>query len=196
MSGRRRNLFVLLFVVGLVAVSGLVIATKKTQLGLDLRGGVELIYQGRPTPQQPQVTGQAIDRSIDIIRQRIDAFGVAEPEISRLGTDQISVGLPDVKNSGRAASQVGSTAQLYFYDWSPNLLGPAHQIAGTPGVAPPQGPLTSLQNAWRKAGREPTTARNQQLISGGAEPTAYDAALIGSKQPPQENCKTCTAPDR
>ncbi|MGH2981357.1 MAG: protein translocase subunit SecD, partial [Solirubrobacterales bacterium] len=87
MGGRRRNLFVLLFVIGLVGASALVIATKKTQLGLDLRGGVELIYQGRPTPQQPEVTGEAIDRSIDIIRERVDAFGVAEPEISRLGAD-------------------------------------------------------------------------------------------------------------
>jgi SecD/SecF fusion protein len=116
MGGRRRNLFVLLFVLGLLVASGVVIASKKTQLGLDLRGGVELVYQGRPTPQQPEVTGAAIERSIDIIRERIDVFGVAEPEISRLGTDQISVGLPDVKNAGRAADQVGSTAQLYFYD--------------------------------------------------------------------------------
>lgn len=121
MAGRRRNLFVLLFVLGLVGASALVIAEKKTQLGLDLRGGVELIYQGRPTPQQPEVTGESIERSIDIIRERVDAFGVAEPEISRLGTDQISIGLPDVTNAERAADNVGTTAQLYFYDWEPNL---------------------------------------------------------------------------
>jgi SecD/SecF fusion protein len=52
MGGRRRNLFVLLFVLGLIVASAAVIASRKTQLGLDLRGGVELIYQGRPTPQQ------------------------------------------------------------------------------------------------------------------------------------------------
>jgi SecD/SecF fusion protein len=165
MGGRRRNLFVLLFVLGLIVASAAVIASRKTQLGLDLRGGVELIYQGRPTPQQPEVTGEAINNSIDIIRQRIDAFGVAEPEISRLGSDEISVGLPDVKNAGRAAEQVGSTAQLYFYDWEPNLLGPARKIAGTPGAAPPSGPLIALQDDWRKAGREPTQMLNQQLIN-------------------------------
>ncbi len=196
MGGRRRNLFVLLFVLGLVGASALVIATKKTQLGLDLRGGVELIYQGRPTPQQPEVTGEAIDRSIDIIRERIDAFGVAEPEISRLGADQISVGLPDVRNAERAADQVGSTAQLYLYDWEPNLLGPAGAIAGTPGVAPPANAVSALQESWTKAGRNPNTTFSQQLIASGAFPTAYDAALFASKQPPEPNCKNCTAETR
>ncbi|HEY1332284.1 MAG TPA: protein translocase subunit SecD, partial [Actinomycetota bacterium] len=196
MGGRRRNLFVLLFVAGLIGVSALIIATHKTQLGLDLRGGVELVYEGRPTPQQPEVNGEAIDRSIDIIRERIDAFGVAEPEISRLGTDEISVGLPDVKNAGRAADQVGTTAQLYFYDWEPNLLGPAREIAGTPGAAPPSGPLIALQDEWRKAHREPTDILNQQLINSGAEPNAYDAALIASEQPPKSDCNDCTAPAR
>ncbi len=196
MGGRRRNFFILLFVVGLVAASAAVIASKKTQLGLDLRGGVELIYQGRPTPQQPEVTGAAIDQSIDIIRQRIDAFGVAEPEISRLGTDQISVGLPDVKNASRAADQVGTTAQMYFYDWEPNLIGPARQIAGTPGVNPPAQPLADLQEAWKKAGHDPNDRLNQTLIVDGAEPTAYDATVLASKQPPQPGCKDCTAPNR
>ena len=194
--GRRRNLFVLLFVVGLVAVSALVIATKKTQLGLDLRGGVELIYQGRPTPQQPEVTGEAIERSIDIIRERVDAFGVAEPEISRLGTDQISVGLPDVTNAQTAADEVGTTAQLYFYDWEPNLLGPAKEIAGTPGVPPPGDALTELQEQWQQAKRDPNTSNNQQLISNGAFPTAYEAALFAAEQPRVDDCPDCTAGDR
>ena len=49
MGSRRRNLFVLLFVLGLVIASGVVVATKPTRLGLDLRGGTELVYQGRPS---------------------------------------------------------------------------------------------------------------------------------------------------
>ncbi|MGZ5332979.1 MAG: protein translocase subunit SecD [Solirubrobacterales bacterium] len=123
MANRRRNLFVLLFVAGLIFASLAVIATKKTVLGLDLRGGTELIYQGRPTPQTPEVTGQDIDRSIEIIRERTDKLGVAEPEISRIGQDSIRVGLPDVSNADRAIQQVGTTAQLFFYDWEPNVIG-------------------------------------------------------------------------
>ena len=90
--------------------------------GLDLKGGVELVYQGEPTPQS-EVTPEAIDRAIDIIRERVDRLGVAEPEIQRLGNDQISVGLPGVKNLDRAKKQVGTTAQLYLYDWERNVVG-------------------------------------------------------------------------
>ncbi len=56
MARRRRNLFILLVILGLTAASAIVIATKPTVLGLDLRGGTQLVYQGRPTPQTPEVT--------------------------------------------------------------------------------------------------------------------------------------------
>ena len=58
------------------------------------------------------------------MRERVDKFGVAEPEIQRTGTDQIDVSLPGVENADQARNQVGKTAQMYFYDWEPNVLGP------------------------------------------------------------------------
>jgi SecD/SecF fusion protein len=121
-SNRRRNIFILAFVVLLMVGSGIVIATKKTTLGLDLKGGTELVFQARPTPQNPTIDGSDIDRAIEIIRKRTDAFGVSEPEISRVGSDSIRVGLPDVDNATTASEQVGQTAQLYFYDWEPNVI--------------------------------------------------------------------------
>src|SRR3954447_7229135 len=121
MTDRRRNIFVLLLVVGLLAGSLVVIATHQTRLGLDLRGGVSLIYQAKPT-KQSTVNSDAINRTLDIMRERVDQLGVAEPEIQRSGSDQIDVSLPDVKNADEAASQVGTTAQMYFYDWEPNVL--------------------------------------------------------------------------
>jgi SecD/SecF fusion protein len=124
MSDRRRNIFVLLVVAGLIVASVLVIFTKPTRLGLDLRGGVELVYQAEPTPQQPVVNQEALDRAIDVMRERVDRLGVAEPQIQRSGSNQISVALPDVHNAQRAQEQVGQVAQLYFYDWEPNVLGP------------------------------------------------------------------------
>jgi SecD/SecF fusion protein len=122
MSQNRRYLFVLLFVLGLVGASAAVVATKETKLGLDLQGGARLVYQGKPTPQTPEVTQEAIDRALEIVRQRVDAFGVAEPEINRAGADQIEVNLPGVEDAERAARQVGNTAQMFFYDWEPNVL--------------------------------------------------------------------------
>src|SRR6185312_9628458 len=124
MSDRRRNIFVLLVVAGLVLASLFVIFTKPTRLGLDLRGGVELVYQAQPTPQQPVVNQEALDRAIDVMRERVDRLGVAEPEIQRSGSNQITVALPDVQNAERAVQQVGQVAQLFFYDWEPNVLGP------------------------------------------------------------------------
>jgi SecD/SecF fusion protein len=123
MTSRTRNFSILGLVVVLLAGAAFVIADKPTKLGLDLKGGIELVYQGQPTPQVPTVTPQALDDALETIRKRTDALGVSEPEIQRSGRDQISIGLPDVQNAERAIQQVGSTAQLQFYDWEPNVLG-------------------------------------------------------------------------
>src|SRR5436190_17500043 len=127
MTDRRRNLFVILLVGALVVLSALIIVpgapfAKKTQLGLDLKGGVELIYQAEPTPQVPKVTAQAVGDAINTIRKRTNALGVSESEVQQQGRDQVDVGLPGVKNAARAEQQVGTTAQLQFYDWEPNVI--------------------------------------------------------------------------
>jgi SecD/SecF fusion protein len=154
---RRRNLFILLLVFGLLAASIAVIATKPTRLGLDLSGGVELVYQGQPTPQQPEVTNEAIERSIDIMRERVDKLGVAEPEIQRTGSDLISVALPNVTNAERAQEQVGRVAQLYFYDWEKNVLGPnlkpAVDLPPDEALQVSTTPIKSLYEAVKRASK-------------------------------------------
>jgi SecD/SecF fusion protein len=192
MGTRRRHLFVLLFVLGLVVVSGLVIASKETKLGLDLQGGLELVYQGQATAEGEEVTGQDIEDSISIIEQRINELGVSEPEVARLGSDEITVSLPGVTDANRAAEQVGTTAQLYYYDWEPNLIGPERAIGGRPGQNPPETPLKASEERWSRAGRNVKSAENRQLILSGAYPTAYEAALLASEQEPVEDCKTCS----
>src|ERR671939_1452477 len=132
MTDPRRNRIILGIVAALLVLALLVIIpgsplSKPTRLGLDLKGGVELVYQGRPTPQVPKVTPAAIDDAIKTIRKRTDALGVSEPEIQKAGSDQISIGLPAVKNAQRAEQQVGTTAQLQFYDWEPNVIGNPNQ---------------------------------------------------------------------
>ena len=149
MTDRRRNLLILLLVAGALIASAIVIAVKPTREGLDLKGGVELVYQAKPT-KQSQVTGDAIQRSLDIMRERVDQLGVAEPEIQRSGSDQIVVSLPAVKNQQAAIQQVGTVAQLYFYDWETNVLGPgckpdptnANVTGGESAGAPGAGTLT------------------------------------------------------
>jgi SecD/SecF fusion protein len=167
MTDRRRNGLILLLVAGLLAASFLAIALRPTRLGLDLKGGVELVYQGEPTPQVPVVTPEALDRALDIIRSRVDQLGVGEPEIQRSGKDQISVGLPDVQNIRRAQEQVGTPAQLYFYDWERNAITPDGRT-----VAP------QLPNQVPDA---------QRISQGAGDPSQgqslYDAVKLASRQP-------------
>src|SRR5919202_905856 len=163
MGDRRRNLLILLAVGALLAGSLVVLLTKKTRLGLDLKGGVELVYQGRPTPQQPKVDSQSVDRAIDIMRKRVDALGVSEPEIQRTGADQIAVGLPGTKNAQRAIKSVGRVAQLFFYDWETSVLGPN----GKPN--PSDANVTGGQSAGQ----------------AGAL-SYYDAVIPGAQRPPTQ----------
>jgi SecD/SecF fusion protein len=122
LTSRRRNLFVILLVLGLLTASGVIIAAKPTRLGLDLKGGVEIVYQGQPTPQS-KVTGEAMQRAVDQIRKGCEGLGVSEVEVQRLGSDQISVGIPDVKNAARARRQCGKPGRMFFYDFERNVIG-------------------------------------------------------------------------
>ena len=152
MSERRRSLLVLLVVIGLIAGSVYAISTRDTKLGLDLQGGVQLIYEGQPTAQQPTVTQEALDRSLDIMRDRVDAFGVAEPELLLAGENQIEVNLPGEEDAERAAQQVGSTAQLFFYDWEANILD--EQCRTDPDEnANARQPVTGFYNAVQQASK-------------------------------------------
>jgi SecD/SecF fusion protein len=134
MTDRRRNLFILLIVAGLIAGSAAAIATKKTRLGLDLKGGIELVYKGKATAQS-KVDNESLERAIDIMRKRVDRLGVAQPEIQRSGAEEIDVQLPNVNNAARAEQQVGTTAQLLFYDWEPNVIGADGNPAPTEATA-------------------------------------------------------------
>jgi SecD/SecF fusion protein len=192
MGTRRSHLLVLLLVLGLVIVSALVIAKKETKLGLDLQGGLELVYQGQPTEAGAEVSGEDIEDSISIIEQRINKLGVSEPEVARLGVDQITVSLPGVTDANRAAEQVGTTAQLYYYDWEPNLLGPEKKIGGIPGAEPPKQALKESEKRWEAAGRNVHKNEVKRLIQSGAYPTAYEAVKLASEQPPAEDCQDCS----
>jgi SecD/SecF fusion protein len=165
MSDRRRNIFILLTVAGLLAASLAVIFTKPTRLGLDLQGGVQLVYEARPTKQQPTVNQEALDRAVDIMRDRVDSLGVAEPELQRSGPNQIDVSLPGEKNSDRAAAQVGTTAQMYFYDWEPNVLDEDCKT-NPEEVNGGQQPISGLYNAVKRASKCPPEVDKNNTTTG------------------------------
>ncbi len=169
MTDRRRNIFILAIVFGLallsliviVGVPGTSVNPKKTRLGLDLKGGVELTYQAKATAQS-KVNSESLDRAIQIMEKRVNGLGVAEPEIHRTGANQVAVALPNVSNAARAQEQVGKTAQLHFYDWEPNVIGPN----GKP--APSEAGVTGGPSAGSAAAGKPE----------------YQAVLLAAKRPP------------
>jgi SecD/SecF fusion protein len=172
MSDRTRNSVILLLVAGLLVGSAAAIAFKKTRLGLDLKGGVQLTYKGRPTAQA-KVDSESLNRAIDILRKRVDKLGVSQAEIQLTGLEEITVGLPDVSNSKRAEQQVGKTAQLIFYDWEPNVIGPTGQPAGPSDPTVTGGEragessfgLPEFQAVQRAAKRGPILRKNDTTLT-------------------------------
>ena len=96
---------VLVAVIALLATIG---AGYTPKLGLDLQGGASVVL----APKHKVKSG-VLNQAISIIRSRVDALGVSEPDISRQG-DNIVVQLPGVKNKDRALKLVGQTAELRF----------------------------------------------------------------------------------
>jgi protein-export membrane protein SecD len=91
------------------------IISKILNLGLDLRGGTHLVLELDRNKLDPHVNiFDALDRAIEIIRNRVDQFGVSEPLIARQGDRWIVVQLPGVKDPERAKELIGRTALLEF----------------------------------------------------------------------------------
>jgi preprotein translocase subunit SecD len=135
----RRGLVVQLTLVIVVAVGGLIATLasgNRPLLGLDLRGGVAVVLQ----PTSDDVQTDQLDQAIEVIRNRVDGLGVAEPDITRQG-DSIVVQLPGVEDSDRALELVGQTAELRFR--------PVASAGAQPAIFPntPEGAALAVQVA-------------------------------------------------
>ncbi len=86
----------------------------KIKLGLDLQGGIHLTLRVDTSKLPENAKFDAVSRAIEIIRNRIDQFGVAEPSIQAEGLDRIVVQLPGLTDRRRALELVGKTALLEF----------------------------------------------------------------------------------
>ena len=87
------------------------------QLGLDLQGGTSVVLAAK---EGQNASSEQLDRTISIIRKRVDGLGVAEPEITRQG-NFIVVSLPGVKDANKAIELVGRTAKLQFRPYCTGL---------------------------------------------------------------------------
>ena len=103
----------------------------KTRLGLDLQGGLQVVYTAKTaTGEQP--TSKQLDQTVTILDKRVNSLGVTESQIQRQGTDQISVALPGITNVQEALDKIGKTAQLQFFkdDAASRPVGPVESKAG------------------------------------------------------------------
>jgi len=133
-SNRRSHLILVgLIALALVGVAALGVpgspVHKKVTLGLDLQGGLEVVLKAVP-PKKQTCDASCMERSISIMRSRIDKLGVAEPEIRKQGKNQIVIQLAGVHDPGKAAQIIGKTAQLQFYDLEADVTGPSTDGAG------------------------------------------------------------------
>lgn len=80
------------------------------RLGLDLEGGTSVIL----TASGENVSAETMAKTVEVIRQRIDALGVAEPEVTVAGSSNIFIQLPGVEDENKALELIGTTAQLTF----------------------------------------------------------------------------------
>jgi len=101
------------------------------KLGLDLRGGMQLLLQVDLTKIPEEGRDDASERVVEIIRNRIDELGVTEPVITRQGREQVVVQLPGVTDRERAKEIVGKTAHLEFKMVSEDSTLLAQAQAGT-----------------------------------------------------------------
>ncbi|RMB80449.1 protein translocase subunit SecD [Streptomyces shenzhenensis] len=135
-SSRGRALLAL----AVIALSLYITLTVPVHLGLDLRGGTQIVLETRST-KTVDADRAATDRTLEVLRGRVDALGVAEPTLVRSGSNRIIVELPGVQDPKKAAGVLGRTAQLTVHP----VLGIADEKA-RPQSGKPDKPDTSKES--------------------------------------------------
>jgi SecD/SecF fusion protein len=153
---RRSHLILVgLILVALAGVALLVIpgspAHKKATLGLDLQGGLEVVLRAEPPHGTTKLPAGALDRSVTVIRNRIDKLGVNEPLVTKQGSNEIVVELAGVHNVNDAINIIGKTAQLELYDLETSVTGPSATANGSVQPTPTlYGLLAGVQSLAKK----------------------------------------------
>ena len=165
--------------VGLLAVPGSPIEKTPT-LGLDLQGGLEVTLKAVPPPNRP-LQESDLNRSVEILRDRVDRLGVAEPEIRKQGSDQIVIDLPGLTNQEQVIEILGKTAQLELFDLEANLVPPSISAQSFPVARDSLYSLLAGQQALVKDGSKTTWYlfdANKKLRAG---PVAVKDKLLRSE---------------
>ena len=141
---QRRNLLVSVLVVVVIALGSFasVFSVKwSPKLGLDLAGGLAVVYQtARSVPQSE------LQETVNILNNRVDGLGVSGAQVSTTGNNEISVSIPGVKDAATVLADIGNTAQLFFRPVEctayPLELSPATKATKTEKAQPAEKPLS------------------------------------------------------
>ena len=136
----RKNTLVLMFILALFAfgVGALLypwFGREAMRLGLDLRGGIHMVYQADFSAIEPGKESEAIDGAIAVIERRINILGVTEPVIQKQGADRILVELPGISEAEKAKRLIGQTALLEFREMVIDEDGEAEWLPATAVVS-------------------------------------------------------------
>ncbi len=110
---QRRNLWISVIVVVAISLGSFaaVFAAKwSPRLGLDLAGGVAVVY----TAQGEHVSQADLDETVNILNLRVNGLGVSGAQVQTTGKNQISVSIPGVTDAQQVLNQIGQTARMYF----------------------------------------------------------------------------------
>lgn len=110
-AGRFKTYLILCLVVAFGGLATVIALGWTPRQGLDLAGGVSIILRAEG---EGSTNPEVLDKTVSIIRNRIDEIGVAESEVSRAGESNILIQLPGLENEEQALELVGTTAQLTF----------------------------------------------------------------------------------
>ena len=129
----RKLIYKILLILGVVGLCAYYTfpLDKRINLGLDLQGGMHLLLKVDTSHLEGQAKLDATDRAVEVIRNRIDEFGVRETSIQKQGEDEIVVQLPGVTDRERAIDLIGKTAMLEFKVVSNDSQKLKEAIAGT-----------------------------------------------------------------
>ena len=184
MRERRPHLILAgLIVLALVGVAFLS-QRKHVTKGIDLAGGVEVVYQA--VPHGGKITSDELQKSKSIMEQRINGTGAKEPDVRTQGSNQIVIELPGIKDTAKALDQIGKTAQLEMYDFETAATGPTKGQNGD--VLPNPDAYKLLTGAGAKpitkAEDVPSDAENPSqeyvVVSSGKKHKVY--AIVGNSQ--------------
>src|SRR5580704_2328051 len=116
MSPELRKRFIVILAVVAGCIASLIPINKRINLGLDLKGGMHLILKVQndslPTAQARE---DAVLKSMEVLRNRIDGLGVGETLLQRQGENEILLQLPGVTDRAKALDMIGRVARLEFH---------------------------------------------------------------------------------